>query len=242
MNTTFLYKIKHEHVNYTVECGVLDVTHAENSSMTKSVVVVVIIIIIIIGSSFELLRMSYFSDNRLTVDEDMDISPGSTPTEESLLEKRLNAIGGSADRTKSVTSVLSPVVNQISADRGDDPCLFETLPTKNSSPSSATFLSTLTSLQQALHHVTPAGNSSVTKSVPSSTLNLLASLPSLVNQLQEAERDSSATAVTSQYQQSNQQHVLQQGWLNSVFMLQKSFCTCHNLSVKSSSLRRCKKY
>lgn len=141
----------------------------------------------------------------------MDISPGSTPTEESLLEKRLNATYSTSDLAKSVTSALSPVTSQLTGDHSDDPCACDITATQNSSLANSTFLSTLTSLQQALHHVTPAGDGVTAKSVPSSALNLLASLPTLVTQLQEAEKGPSATTVSSQCQQSDQQHIMQQG-------------------------------
>jgi hypothetical protein len=147
----------------------------------------------------------------MIADEDMDISPGSTPTEESLLEKRLNALSSTADLTKSVPSAISPVTCQLTEDHSDDPCIGDGSTNQNSSSACSTFLSTLTSLQQALHHVTPAVDSGAAKSVPSSALNLLASLPSLVTQLQEAERGPAATTISTQCQQSDQQHIMQQG-------------------------------
>ena len=147
-------------------------------------------------------------------DEDMDISPGSTPTEESQLERQL--IHSSPCAASQTFSTSAPV----------------TLTSLSfSSPSTSSFLSTLTSLQNALGHVTPHPSTSAPPSSscsqqlpqphhsrsstsPSDPLSLLASLPSLVSQLKGVDGSplnaNSSTSADFRHQP-DQQQILQQG-------------------------------
>ena len=139
---------------------------------------------------------STFSLYCIAVDgEDMDISPGGTAPEESRLAEQTSTVDVPSDQQSA-----DPYPDSLSED----------------STSSLTFLNTLAKLQQALQQVTTdklsGGNSS--KAVPSSVLNLLSTLPSLIYKLKRA--GESQTSVLCQSQPVDQQQITLQGQSSSI--------------------------
>jgi len=123
----------------------------------------------------------------------MDISPGGTTASEEL-------------RLAQQTCTSSSIADQLSFDQYTAGHAFHDDATSN-----LTFLNTLAKLQQALQQVTveklSGGNSS--KTVPSSVLNLLATLPSLIYKLKTAGQPHSSAL--RQSQPSDQQQITLQG-------------------------------
>ena len=156
------------------------------------------------------LFVSAFVDSRQDGEtEDMDISPGSTPTEESMLEKRMN-VSSSLPNSVSVSTPMalgsSPVNPQGS---GTTEAASTPLKTPTSTAPSSTFLNnTVASLQQALLQASADKSSAgaAAKPTSSSLPTLLASLPTLLTQLQ--------AATGSSHQNSDQQQIMQQSELN----------------------------
>lgn len=137
--------------------------------------------------------------------DDMDISPGVSACEESRLTTSMSSDQQSSDPYIALGSLTED------------------------STSNSTFLNTLAKLQQALQQVTAdkLSSGSSPKSVPSSVLNLLATLPSLICKLKTAGEP--RTAALCQSQPVDQQQITLQGQshFQSVFM-----CKCAVLNAE----------
>ena len=166
----------------------------------------------------------------------MDISPGSTPTEESMMERRnsemtvFNTVGVT---TTATPSVLTQSVSCVTPSCSTPPTVITSIISQRSAPDKSlpaggatakiqsmphvTVLNTLTALQQALSQViadkattggvpSSSGSSTAPRTTPPSILSTLALLPAMITQL-----GADKSSQTSSIPHADQQQITQQG-------------------------------